>query len=158
MKVRMGFVSNSSSSSFTVIDASKGYDRLEGNDEYVDSTYHVGKNGKCEFGWEKEKTKDIDSKINWAYIQAEDNPLLTEMFERVIKENTGITEILYDIGNYDKTSDPDPEFGPFKEGMIDHQSHISENDSNMNIFESDDALRDFIFGRGSCIQTDNDND
>ena len=41
-------------------------------------------------------------------------------------------------------------------GYIDHQSSASEGE-NTEIFESEDTLKHFLFGKGSCIVLDNDN-
>jgi hypothetical protein len=158
MKMRNGFVSNSSSSSFVIIDASKGYVSLN---EYGD-TLHAGSIGEIEFGWGPEKIEGIGARINWAYLQSryanpeEEDPLLEKahaavygvrnkhlvMLEEVIKENSSIKEI--DWGHV------------FEDGYIDHQSSAAE-DRNMEIFDSKESLKDFIFGKDSYIQLDNDN-
>lgn len=162
MKIRTGFVSNSSSSSFVVIDSSAGYERLEDDDNGV---FGPGR-GESEFGWGPECIKDIPSRINFAFLQAnyaapEHDALLEKartilyghsnhyvrMLEEVIKENSNIKEITWNF--------VEDEFG-FESGYIDHQSNASEG-QNMEIFNSKDALRDFIFGRNSYIQLDNDN-
>jgi hypothetical protein len=158
MKLRNGFVSNSSSSSFVITDASEGYISL---DEFGD-TLHAYDIGEIEFGWGPEKIEDVGSRINWAYLQSryanpeEEDPLLEkasvavygvrnkhlEMLEEVIKENSSIKEIDWRC--------------VFEDGSIDHQSSAAEGE-NMEIFESKQALKDFIFGKGSYIQLDNDN-
>ena len=166
MKRRSGFVSNSSSASFVIIDASKGYDSL---DQYG-STLEAGSNiGEIEFGWGPEQVHGIGARINWAYLQSqyahpkEEDPLLEkairvvqgnqnphlEMLEEVIKENSSIEEIDWRFFERD-------EFNGFKDGYIDHQSSSAEG-RNMEIFDSKEVLQDFIFGKASYIQLDNDN-
>jgi hypothetical protein len=162
MKLRKGFVSNSSSASFVIIDASRGYDSLDGSILTAGSSL-----GETEFGWGPEKIEGIGTRINWAYLQAhyahpEEDPLLEkairvvhgnqnpylEMLEEVIKENSSIEEI-----DWGFTKD---KYGGFEDGYIDHQSSAAE-DRNMEIFESKNTLKDFIFGKASYIQLDNDN-
>ena len=162
MKIRLGFVSNSSSSSFVIIDASRGYDSLEG------TTLNIGPGlGDAEFGWGPEKVEGIGARINFAYLQANYaepiiDPLLEKakkvvyghsneyfaMLEEVIKENSHVQEI---VSDFEKDK-----WGAFDNGYIDHQSSAREG-KNMEIFESKEMLRDFIFGKASYIQLDNDN-
>ena len=163
MKARTGFVSNSSSSSFVVIDSSCGYESLN-----IDGGHAIlgPEKGEHEFGWGPERIDDIWSRINFAFLQAhyaipEHDALLEkartivyghsnsylQMLEEVLMENSNINTITWDF-----TRD---EFG-FEEGYIDHQSNASEG-QNMEIFNSKDTLKDFIFGKNSYIQLDNDN-
>lgn len=164
MKVRNGFVSNSSSSSFVVIDASKGYDKLP-----YRGTLVVDSNiGNTEFGWGPERITDIGSRIIFTYLQTqyatgEQDLLLKKaleaihghsndylhMLEEVIRENSNVKSFEWNITEeYDH---------PTKSwAYIDHQSNAAEG-SNLEIFESKKQLKDFIFGSGSYIQLDNDN-
>jgi hypothetical protein len=64
MKVRIGFVSNSSSTSFVVIDSSQGYDKLP----YADTFVVDGSVGHTEFGWGPETVNGIGSRIIFAYL------------------------------------------------------------------------------------------
>lgn len=150
MKIRTCFVSNSSSSSFVIIDANKGYDKLEST-EY--SIYKVGNIGKTEFGWGPENIKDIHSRINFAYLQTIYSKIKgkkwKQMLEDVIKKNSEIKEIEYIItDNYDEEGKT--------WGYIDHQSSACEGE-NIEIFENKNKLRDFVFGKGSKIHLNNDN-
>jgi hypothetical protein len=145
MKIRLGFVSNSSSSSFVTVDARTGYDKL-----YVDdNTLTVGQIGITEFGWGYEEINDMWSRINFAWLQTTYNPYFMPMFETVIKENSDITKILSVISK--KWDEPNT-----VHGYIDHQSNASEGE-NTEIFDSKEILRDFIFGSHSKITLDNDN-
>lgn len=67
MKIRMGFVSNSSSSSFLVIKSDSGWDALEPNSG---KTYIV--QGRHEFGWGPEVVQDIKKRIAFAALQAKE--------------------------------------------------------------------------------------
>ena len=156
MKFRNGFVSNSSSSSFIVIDA-PSYLPFCSDEEHlvVDRGF-----GTYEFGWGPEDVMDMGARVIFSYIQATEtevtvdplleqaliatqrsNNLLLDMLEEVIKENSNVKSIEWNLGN---------------DAYIDHQSHGSEG-SNMEMFESKQSLKDFIFGSKSYIHLDNDN-
>ena len=147
MKIRSGFVSNSSSSSFVVINAKKGYLKPDFNNPLVvDYTF-----GTTEFGWGPDIIYDLEGRIIFAYLQY----LYTkkeewlEMLERVIKNNTLVKNIewIIEIDNYKLNV----------YAYIDHQSSSAEG-MNTEIFDSEQTLKDFIFGNGSYIQLENDND
>jgi len=147
MKIRSGFVSNSSSSSFIVI-SQEGYQPFRlGSfvkipDHFYDSTY--------EFGWGPGRISDTESKINFAYLQCLDvnNEEWLELLEEVLKEETGVEKIVWNFAkSYEDRG---------IEGYIDHQSSAGEG-KNTQIFESKETLRAFLFNNGSYIQLDNDN-
>jgi hypothetical protein len=147
MKVRHGFVSNSSSSSFVVI--------AEGNlvmkNALKDDAWEnrMG-DGQYEFGWQNERYGDVDSRANFAFLQAleTNNTEWLAMIEKVITEHTGAMYVLH---GFDMDKD-----GWLKEGYIDHQSSATEG-QNTEMFKSEEALRNFIFANGSYIQCGNDN-
>ncbi|MFA5135246.1 MAG: hypothetical protein WC505_05710 [Patescibacteria group bacterium] len=150
MKIRTGFVSNSSSSSFVVIDMAH-----EPETSRLGQTYYVGEYGELEFGWQHDR-HDGDSLINFAYMQAMYSPNHPEwmaMLDKVMRECTGATEIINRIciGYQDDT-----ELGWLKRGYIDHQSS-SEEGQNTEIFDDENTLKHFLFSPGSYIETDNDN-
>lgn len=162
MKVRSGFVSNSSSSSFVII----------GNGSFLDPNVSHELNvpqdlgGELEFGWGPETITDIGSRINFAYLQAQyvnkTNETLLEkameatgeyhpwfiMLENVLKKNLGVGKINWNI----MTDSYTDEFG----GYIDHQSSSREG-KNTEIFDSEEILEQFIFASDSKIELDNDN-
>ena len=144
MKIRTGFVSNSSSSSFIIIDASEGYCDFEG-------PLSFGNIGTTEFGWGPEIVKDVHSRINFAYLQARYSKDRLKMLEKVIHDHSGLKEkITWNIT--DECWPKDKKVW----GYIDHQSAASEG-VNLEMFEDEKALKDFLFGEGSKIVLDNDN-
>jgi hypothetical protein len=168
MKIRSGFVSNSSSSSFIVIEQLTGpilMDRrcvFDGNQLVVDR--HTG---EYEFGWNREKYYDFGSKLIFAYFQAEyvlNNPYhdnkksinkgkeMLEMLEKVLKEVLDIKEIVWNV-----TTKWGEEAEGLDQGYIDHQSASYEG-QNIEMFENEQTLKSFLFNSKSYIQTGNDND
>lgn len=63
------------------------------------------------------------------------------MIVEVIKENSEVEVVEYALD---------------EDSYIDHQSAAYEGE-NEEIFENKQKMKDFIFGRGSYIQLDNDN-
>ncbi len=168
MKIRSGFVSNSSSSSFIVISSNGDSSVLEeirakhGNcDEFVlDGSY-----GTYEFGWEWNTYSDFWSKLNFAYIQAkycatgsgsvspsETHPEWMEMLERVLKRSLNVKNIVWKI-----IVDQYNQYDQDVRGYIDHQS-ASHEGRNVDMFESEDALENFLFNKTSYIEGGNDNE
>ncbi len=145
MKIREGFVSNSSSTSFVIIDASSGHKKLKG-------PLVFGDKGVREFGWGPQTLIGMHSRINFAYIQTYESPERLKMLEDVIHEHSGLTEpIVWHIAlDYEHSNNGE------RWGYIDHQSAACEG-KNLEMFESKKVLKDFLFGVHSQIILDNDN-
>lgn len=116
---------------------------------YIKDILPVDDNGVCEiydgeFGWEEDSFSSAAVKASYCLTYAsrfteneEPNNEYLEMLKEVIKENTGCTEVVFNIGD----------------GYIDHQS----DDVCGEAFENKQALTDFIFNKKSYLLTDNDN-
>lgn len=141
MKCRIGFVSNSSSSSFVVI-GNTGDESWQLKHNIQDGNLDLGHEGEVEFGWGPDVITDMDSRINFAFIQAEYNTEWMKMLEDVIKHEVGCETITWNVND--------------RYAYIDHQSSAGEG-SNTEIFDDEDTLRRFLFCDDSSIHLDNDN-
>lgn len=138
MKRRLGFVSNSSSSSFVVV-SEYGYHGKQ-TLTMTDGKLVLGQiGGNDEFGWSFIEYNDFLSKLNWVCLQADyskDNRY-KEMIESVLKNNIdGIEEIVWEL-----------------EGSIDHQSKTTGMEQ---IFKDETSLKNFLFDSESHVRTGND--
>ena len=119
------------------------------SDLYVDTNGYVTLTGG-EFGWEQEEYFDALTKANYCaqdiygYDCNSDSYSLDEykknMLTDVIKEQTGCTDVLFDIQS-------------LKDGYLDHESH----GTSYEAFQNKETLRNFIFNSNSYLETDNDN-
>lgn len=155
MKIRNGFVSNSSSSSYIIIDYSCFSPPQLDKILYVDENF-----GETEFGWGPDTICGYGSRIIFSYLQVlygdEDGKWL-EMLENSIKNNCGVEKIYWEISIGYSNDKIHLETGnKIFYGYIDHQSNAMEY-KNTEMFDSQQDLDQFLFGQKSCIKLDNDN-
>lgn len=169
MKIRNGFVSNSSSSSFVVYgrDPSKMIHTLP--KELYTKSYRYGRNvdnivlpfteAQMEFGWQFERYYDIKDRINFCAAMIMDMPeniryehkrMLETVIEKHISDDEYV-EIVYDYNFFFWDSIESEKL------YIDHQSSWREG-RNTELFESEKNLEDFIFNSESFIQCGNGNE
>ena len=161
MKIRSGFVSNSSSSSFIVISQSGedvSYELRKKYEAGITTLVVDGELGHTQFDWEKKEYNDFGSKLVFAYLQAhylieykdERGNKWLAMLEEVVKENLGVNEIEWNVTT--KYNDDEKTWA-----YIDHQSASYEG-MNIEMFVNKTSLKLFLFNTYSYIETGNDND
>lgn len=181
MKQRNDFVSNSSSSSFIVIKDSN-IEKYNFNGQTI--VIPNVDEGQREFGWSWLRFNDFWSKLNFCAIQLAEIQQQKKYYDEVmakpdktdydtswldypgkqIKENSDRFDSLWDMlqtvckeeFNLDiELASPNEIEHMF--AYIDHQSSVSSN-SNMEMFDSDTNLYNFLASKDSIIKTGNDND
>lgn len=146
IKIRKGiFETNSSSThSIHIDETTQVYETIMPNEKgYVSLT-------GGEFGWEQEIYDDPLTKANYLYVYAKDwsgdrSSDFLEILYTVIQEHTGCEAVIFE----EDGSDYDPY------GYIDHQS--VDGQEYHYLFEDPSKMKQFIFGKGSYLETDNDN-
>jgi len=98
--------------------------------------------GGC-FGWEVEEYHDAYTKLNYAATFAGESKECEKMLRKVVKEMLGVKLNLKSLKDRMKNYN----------AYIDHQSY----DVAGSVFESEEVLKKFIFGKDSILRTDNDN-
>lgn len=184
MKIRNDFVSNSSSSSFIVINyTNKIYpDIRDYHTEYDPLILPTGEHGGeyC-FGHEFEEYRNFWSKLNWCAILITQMEMYINMSE---DDKKWYTDCEYSKKMYERRlAFSNEHFEEYKNMLIDvcksefnlhvdvmsyneadrmfayidHQSDIFENPDNARMFKSNDELIYFLTSYDSYIRTGNDN-
>lgn len=89
-----------------------------------------------EYGWEWERYNDAETKLSYAF--QDDVPL--ELLEKVVKDQTGATEVIFD----EKSK---------ADGYIDHSSVGTAH----SVCVDEESTKNFIFNKNSWLFTGNDN-
>lgn len=157
MKVRRGFVTNSSSSSFVVLRNTRMMTPGFG----IGKVLVIGDCGETEFGWLFKKYTDFYDKLNFAYLQVlgcrgskhceYDHEQWRRMIEDALRKYAGFDYVEWAL------TDEYPVPHGMVDGYIDHQSSAVEGE-NTEIFASYETLCDFLFSKDSYIQGGNDNE
>jgi hypothetical protein len=168
MKIRLGFVSNSSSSSFVIwalgtkkIVPCFDPDLMDWNKALKKCKIPQTFGGDCEFGWDRTTYSGFASKLNWAILQAQGIHKYEKMISNVLEKNFPAFTTKHEndfcfINNFADDWVQEPESDKVY-GYIDHQSHINESHGNADIFKTEKVLEQFLFNPDHYIQGDNDN-
>lgn len=181
MKIRSDFVSNSSSSSFIVI-RSTNIEKYNFNNQNI--TVPNINEGNREFGWGWEKFNDFWSKLNFCAIQLSEIRTQKKYYDEVIAKTEKTDDDIFWLEHRGKKIKEDSdrfddlwdmlqtvckdnfnlniELASEEEidnmfAYIDHQSNVSDG-QNMEMFESEYDLYNFLASSDSFIKTGNDND
>lgn len=136
------FETNSSSTHSIVVNRNGDYVGLTPND---DNEIAVRPN---DFGWATDTFEKPEEKLSYLLIYIRDwipvetlKLVYTKRLLDMVKEHTGATNIYLD--------------GDDNDGYIDHQS--VEHGELECYFSDPELMKDFVFGRGSYVETGNDN-
>lgn len=173
MKIRIDYVSNSSSSSFIVISNTNKEDLNFGGEK----VYVPCMKGTYEFGWAFKTYKDFWSKLNWCAIMlaeihsfkdckleiTEDTPdwekdlISREMYWK--KNYSKILRMLKKVCLEKFNLNVELSMQNIDElyAYIDHQSNLIEAPKNAEMFDSASKLYNFLASKDSYIRGGNDN-
>ena len=85
-----------------------------------------------EYGWEWERYNDAVTKLSYAY----QDHVPTDLLERVVKSQTGATEVIFDEKS-------------FADGYIGHESYATA----ASICKDEESTKNFIFNKNSWLFT-----
>jgi hypothetical protein len=157
VKIRLGFVSNSSSTSFIVIGHTISNDLINVIKVTLEnSTIVIDNKGELEFGWDDARYTTFWDRLNFTMIQIMyqkqyENSEKYQMLKNVLKLTLDV-DVIENKLSLEYICGKN-EFHAY----IDHQSSIVESE-NIEMFESEEKLRLFLFSEESYIQGGNDND
>ncbi len=130
-----------------------------GEKDFIPDLLYVDKDGVCEictgqFGWGVDFYRDAITKAAYCatwlrnvgeYVKNINVKAYEELFEKVIKKNTGATSVQI-VPNVD---------GLY--GYIDHQSIEETGGLGLDIFKDFETVETFIFNKSSLLLISNDN-
>lgn len=184
MKIRKGFVSNSSSSSFIVIQGTPTENDIDKNRDIMEKladdnfdnpgvvTLPNSNLGINEFGWENTLYEAFGSKLNFCALQilyvkeyfkpSGENEFFIKAYAQRMPHGTDWTYyfgMLKDVCKSYLGVDIELREDLYADetGYIDHQSCAGEGE-NMEMFENRDTLINFLFSPESHVHGGNDND
>lgn len=180
MKVRRGFVSNSSSSSFVIVGSESKEKNIKRLYDLTEDAFYLGiisereltlpnKKGSIAFGRWYETFSTLEDRLNWVAIQ-----YITMLFEYGYRHK-GVSTIHGLIYNVLKRAWSEGKHGKglmiefdynfvLKDGeaYIDHQSQIQENKDYTygvgEVFKDEETLYNFLFCEDSAIYMGSDED
>ena len=149
--IRKGvFETNSSSTHSITVESNTGFTSISPNN---DGEIVIKASG--EYGWAQETYKDPVDKLDYITIYARDwcgesSEQFLSQIKNCVEEHTGATV------KFEYETERSWNGNDHNSGYIDHQS-VEMSDYHHLFLDDGKLLKDFIFGIGSELETDNDN-